>query len=170
MRCVVTRRALAVVLTVWLLAGCGGTGGTQHESIEVGWLSRAVLDEPANHAFKVRYDTVAVDQNLEGLIRATNAGTRFLVFFGTWCSDSRREVPHFLKIADDCGIDSSRIRLYGVDRSKKSRDGLTETYHIDRVPTFIFLKNGTEVGRITEKPAGTLEADMLSILAAAQQK
>jgi thiol-disulfide isomerase/thioredoxin len=104
------------------------------------------------------------------LIRATNAGTSFLVFFGTWCSDSRREVPHFLKIADDCGIDSSRIRLYGLDRSKKSRDGLTEKYHIDRVPTFIFLKDGDEIGRITEKPTGTLEADMLAILAAAQQK
>ncbi len=153
-----------------LLGGCAGTVGTKSESVAVGWLPRSVLDEPAHHEFKARYDTVAVDQNLEGLIRNVNSGVDFLVFFGTWCSDSRREVPHFLKIADDCGIDSSRIRLYGLDRSKKSNDGLTDRYHIDRVPTFIFLKDGDEVGRITEKPDGTLEADMLAILASAQQK
>ena len=164
------RRGLAIIVVALSLAGCGGAVGTKNESVEVGWLPRSVLDEPGNHAFKVRFDTVAVDQNLEGLIRNTNAGTNFLVFFGTWCSDSRREVPHFLKIADDCGIDSSRIRLYGLDGSKKSRDGLTDKYHIDRVPTFIFLKDGNEVGRITEKPTGTLEADMLAILAGAQQK
>jgi thiol-disulfide isomerase/thioredoxin len=164
------RRALGMVVLVLLLAGCGGTLGTKSESVEVGWLPRSVLDEPGNHPFKARYDTVAVDQNLEGLIRGTNAGTNFLVFFGTWCSDSRREVPHFLKIADDCSIDSSRIHLYGLDRSKKSKDGLTDKYHIDRVPTFIFLKDGNEVGRITEKPTGSLEADMLAILAGAQQK
>lgn len=163
-------RRWEVILAVGLLGGCAGTVGTKTEPIDVGWLPRSVLDKPVHHEFKARYDTVAVDQNLEGLIRNTNAGVDFLVFFGTWCSDSRREVPHLLKIADDCGIDSSRIRLYGLDRSKKSSDGLTDKYHIDRVPTFIFLKNDREVGRITEKPAGTLEADMLAILAGASQK
>lgn len=158
-----------VVLAACLIAGCGGTVGTRDASIEVGWLPRSVFDEPDNYAFRARYDTVVTDPNLEGLIRNVNAGVNFLVFFGTWCSDSRREVPHFLKIADECGIDSSRIRLYGLDRSKKSSDGLTDRYRIDRVPTFIFLRNGEEVGRITEKPSGTLEADILSILAGAQK-
>ena len=151
---------------VIFLSGCAGTVGLKDEHIELGWLDRSVLEKPEHHEFKSRYDTVAVDQNLRGLISNTSSGVDFLVFFGTWCGDSRREVPHFLKIADQCGIPSSRIKLYGVDRSKKSKDGLTDRYHIERIPTFIFLKDGNELGRITERPTGTLEADMLSILAA----
>jgi thiol-disulfide isomerase/thioredoxin len=150
--------------------GCASNVATKSEVIEVGWLQRTVFEEPRLHPFMANYDTVQVDQDLAGMICNVNGGVSFLVFLGTWCGDSRREVPHFLKIADHCGIDTSRIRFFGLDRSKKSGDGLTEKYHIERVPTFIFLKNGEEVGRITEKPAGTLEADMLSILASAQQK
>jgi thiol-disulfide isomerase/thioredoxin len=165
-----TQQLWAVTFVVCLLSSCASTVGTKTEVVEVGWLQRSVLDKPELHQFKARYDTVALEENLVGLIHNVNAGVDFLVFFGTWCGDSRRELPHFLKIADQCGIESSRIRLYGLDRSKKSNDGLSDQYHVERVPTFIFLKNGSEVGRITEKPNTTLEADMLSILASAQQK
>lgn len=164
------QRAWLVAFIVFLLNSCASTVGTTTEVIEIGWLERSILDKPELHQFKTRYDTVALDKDLVGLIQNVHSGVDFLVFFGTWCGDSRREVPHFLKIADQCGIASPRIRLYGLDRSKKSKDGLSERYHIEKVPTFIFLKNGGEVGRITEVPTGTLEADMLSILASAQQK
>ncbi|MBM2842122.1 MAG: hypothetical protein HW412_2650 [Bacteroidetes bacterium] len=150
------RQLWGVVLFVCLVSGCAGTVGTKNEVIEVGWLDRSVLDKPEQHQFKERYDTVAIDQDLVELVRSVG--------------DSRRELPHFLKIADRCGIEPSRIRFYGLDRSKKSSDGLTDQYQLEKVPTFIFLKNGTEVGRITEKPQGTLEADILAILAASQQK
>jgi thiol-disulfide isomerase/thioredoxin len=164
-----TQRLWEVVFVVCLLGGCGGTIGTKTEAIEVGWLHRSILDKPELHQFKARYDTVALEEDLVGLICSVNSGVDFLVFFGTWCGDSRRELPHFLRIADQCGIESSRIRLYGLDRSKKSNDGLSDQYRIEKVPTFIFLKDGGEVGRITETPNTTLEADMLSILAAAQK-
>jgi thiol-disulfide isomerase/thioredoxin len=163
------QRRWEVVFVVCLLAGCAGTVGTKTEVIEAGWLQRSILDKPEFHQFKARYDTVALEEDLVGLICSVNSGVDFLVFFGTWCGDSRRELPHFLRIADQCGIESSRIRLYGLDRSKKSNDGLSDQYHIEKVPTFIFLKDGEEVGRITEMPKATLEADMLSILAATQK-
>ena len=67
------------------------------------------------------------------------------MFLGAWCSDSRREVPRFLKIADLAGMDATRIKLYGLDRTKKSSDGLTDRYGIERVPTFIFLRGDKEV-------------------------
>ncbi len=160
------RRCVLWFVVLVTLGGCASTVGTKNEVIEVGWLSRTVFDKPELHQFKARYDTVALEEDLLGLIRNVNSGVDFLVFLGTWCGDSRREVPRFLKVADRCGIDSSRIRLYGLDRTKKSSDGLTDQYHIERVATFIFLRNGAEVGRVTEKPNATIEADMLSILAA----
>jgi thiol-disulfide isomerase/thioredoxin len=143
--------------------------GTKDEAMKVGWFDRMAFDQPEYHSFMERYDTVALDQDVVELIRSVNSGVDFLVFLGTWCGDSRREVPHFLKIADRCGIEASRIRFYGLDRSKKSTDGLTDQYQIEKVPTLIFLRNGAEIGRITEKPTGTLEANMLSILAGSRQ-
>jgi len=84
--------------------------------------------------------------------------------------DSRREAPHFFKIMDVIGIDSTRMRLYGLDRSKKSSDGATTRSSIEKVPTFIFLRNGVEIGRVTEKPVVGLEADILTILADSSKK
>jgi thiol-disulfide isomerase/thioredoxin len=163
-------RLWRVLLIVCVLGGCASTVGTKTETIEVGWLERSVFDKPELHQFKARYDTVAVDQDLVEMICKVSADVDVLVFLGTWCGDSRREVPHFLKIADQCRLGPSRVRLHGLDRSKKSSEGLADQFHIVRVPTFIFLRNDNEIGRITEKPNGPLEADMLAILAAAQQK
>ncbi|MEK7671115.1 MAG: thioredoxin family protein, partial [Bacteroidota bacterium] len=93
-----------------------------------------------------------------------------VVVLGTWCSDSKREVPRFLKIVDLSLIPPAQIQFYGVDRTKKSSDGVTDRYKIERVATFIFLKRGEEVGRIVESPKNSLEEDMLAILADAQSK
>jgi thiol-disulfide isomerase/thioredoxin len=158
-----------VVLVTLFIAGCAGTSVQKQEVIERGWLDRSVFQKPELHQFIVRYDTVALDRNLVDLICRMKEGVDALIFFGTWCGDSRREVPHFLKIADTCGWTSDHIKLYGLDRTKKSPDGLAEKYQIEKVPTLIFLKEGNEIGRMTEKPNGTLEADLLALLAAAQQ-
>jgi thiol-disulfide isomerase/thioredoxin len=85
-----------------------------------------------------------------------------------WCGDSKRELPRFLKIADEAGFPPARITLYSLDRTKKSPDGMTARYGIEYVPTFIVLKDGAEVGRITESPKVSVEADLLTILAAAR--
>ena len=148
-----------------ILCGCGSGATVGHDAGEQGWVDRAVLDKPENEAFRTAYDTVRVQRDLVGLIRQADAGVDVIVFFGTWCSDSKRQVPHFLKVADTAGIPAARIRLYALDRTKKSDDGLTDTYEITRVPTFIFLRGGAEIGRITETPRAGMEADMIGILA-----
>ena len=151
-----------------VLQGCSTAGSgrsEQDQPMELGWVQRSALLTPQYQPFVSRFDTVKTASEFIGLLRAVQPGTEVLVFFGTWCGDSKREVPHFLKIADEAGIDSARIKLYGLDRSKKSQDGVSAGYGIERVPTFIFLRDGKEVGRITEKPQGSLESDMLTILA-----
>ncbi len=88
------------------------------------------------------------------------------IFLATWCSDSRREVPRFLKIIKEAGLmDKLSMELFAVDRKLKLESGLAETYEIKRVPTFIFFKNGNEIGRIVESPeALLLEQDINVIL------
>jgi hypothetical protein len=86
------------------------------------------------------------------------------IFLGTWCGDSRREVPKFLKIFDETGLTNNRIRLFAVDKKKKLPDNLTTTNNIERVATFVFKLNRKEIGRIVEYPQISLESDIVSIL------
>jgi thiol-disulfide isomerase/thioredoxin len=164
------KKLVAPLLVAVLLAGCAGTVPRSADPVERGWISRDLLSTPSYAAFKTGYDTARVAPEFVGLIAKTRRDVDVTIFFGGWCSDSKREVPRFLKLADAAGIPKERIKLYALDRTKKSSDGLTEKYRIELVPTFIFLKDGEEIGRITETPRTTLEADVLTILAGAPGK
>ena len=83
---------------------------------------------------------------------------------GTWCPDSRREVPRFLRIMDILDFPADKITYIGVDLDKQSPVGGYEELDIQRVPTFIFYVNNSEVGRIIEVPTSSLEEDMVNIL------
>ncbi len=82
-----------------------------------------------------------------------------LIFLGTWCSDSKREVPRFFEIIDAIQNPVFAYTLYGLDRNKRDDEGLAERYGIERVPTFIFFKGQLELGRVVESPRITLEDD-----------
>ena len=161
-------RGCVVLLCLLVCSGCGSTGDVSQPGIPVGWMDREDLADPVHGDFALVYDTSRIHRDFVGLIRQVHEGIDIIVFLGAWCSDSRREVPRFLKIADLAGMDATRIKLYGLDRTKKSSDGLTDRYGIERVPTFIFLRGDKEVGRIVEVPRTTLEGDVLSILAGAR--
>jgi thiol-disulfide isomerase/thioredoxin len=100
-------------------------------------------------------------------IRTNADGITVLLVVATWCPDSKREVPRFFAIMDGAGIRESQLKMVGVDRTKKDAEGLTDTWGVTRVPTFVFLRNGQEVGRVVERtPAGaTLEGEIARILA-----
>lgn len=86
------------------------------------------------------------------------------IVLGTWCSDSRREVPRFFKIIDELKIPKEKILIIGVNRKLKSDGDDISSLNITRVPTFIFYENQKEIGRIIETPEVLLENDMLKIL------
>ncbi len=136
------------------LTGCASSnaGKSDDGPIQLGWTSRSVLFDPRYQEFCTRFDTVAVATEFVELMKILQPDVEVVVFFGTWCGDSRREVPHLMKIMDAVGIDSSKVSLYGLDRSKKSLDGVTAEYSVEKVPTFIFLRDGVEIGRVAEKP------------------
>ena len=91
-------------------------------------------------------------------------GVNILCFLGTWCSDSRREVPRMLKLIQTRNLPPETMTMIGLDREKHSGTGEEKKYDIEKVPTFIVLRNGEEIGRIVEKPIGPIEKDLLGIL------
>jgi len=109
-------------------------------------------------AYKV--DSTAI-KSLKNVLRVKE----ITIVLGTWCGDSKLQVPHFLKIMDAIGFDQSKIKYIAVDGTKHAENGLIDNMKITNVPTFIFTdKKGTEVARITEHPQETLEKDMLKQL------
>lgn len=87
------------------------------------------------------------------------------VFMGTWCPDSRREVPHLYKILERTNFDTSNLDVYTMNRYKATANNYEKGLNINYVPSIIFFdKNGNEVNRIVEFPQETLEKDILKIV------
>ena len=86
------------------------------------------------------------------------------IVMGTWCSDSRREVPRFLRLLDSIPLKEEKISLICVDRKKESPEGNVADLEIKFVPTFIIFRNNKEIGRIIETPYKSLEQDLKEII------
>jgi thioredoxin 1 len=87
------------------------------------------------------------------------------VLFGTWCHDSQREVPRFLQLLNSLNIQENYIHLIGLNFLKNEPLDRGKSFQIRKTPTFVFLRNQKEIGRIVEMPEISLEADLLKILA-----
>ena len=107
-----------------------------------------------------QYNTAAV--NL--LMDMNKTGISIKIVMGTWCSDSRREVPRLMRILDLWQFPLSGVTFIGVDDAKRSPVGDYDKLDIQRVPTIIIYKNNIEAGRIIENPVTSLEQDMVNIL------
>ncbi len=86
------------------------------------------------------------------------------IFMGTWCGDSKEQIPRFYKILKQINFDLRKTTLIAVDRKKNTPDNLEKDLNITHVPTFIFYKKGKEIHRIVETPVVSLENDMLKII------
>ena len=86
------------------------------------------------------------------------------IVMGTWCPDSRREVPRFMRVLNIWQFPSEKSIVLGVDNAKLCPIGDFDKLDIQRVPTFILYKNNIEVGRIIENPVTSLEQDIVNIL------
>lgn len=105
---------------------------------------------------------------LNRLIDITADDLTIKIVMGTWCPDSRREVPRFMKILELWKFPAEKVTFVGVDESKQAPVGDYAGLKIERVPTFIFYKNNSEAGRIIEVPKTSLEQDMVNILSGNQ--
>ena len=89
------------------------------------------------------------------------------IYLGTWCGDSKKWVPRFVKLWDELGLKRSQLRLIGLyndeERYKTSPNGEEQGQQIHRVPAFIFKSDGVEYARIVEFPKNDLVTDVAQI-------
>jgi hypothetical protein len=88
----------------------------------------------------------------------------FIVVLGTWCGDSKEQVPRFMKLMYCLKYDLNRVTFIAVDRTKTAGEVPTADYKIEKVPTFIVKRNTVEIGRIIETPEVSIEKDLIKIL------
>lgn len=88
----------------------------------------------------------------------------FELIVATWCPDSKRETPRFLKLLNQLNVPNDELNMIAVNRKKVCPEAGVEEGYIDYIPTFIIRRNEAEIGRIVERPIKTLEGDLLSIL------
>jgi len=121
--------------------------------------------EPYSVWFYKGYDDYLVNKDaINSLSEIGKDGLSIKIVMGTWCPDSRREVPRFMKVLDAWNFPAGSLTFIGVDNGKLSPIGGYEALEIHRVPTFIIYKNNIEAGRIIENPETSLEQDMVKIL------
>ena len=134
----------------------------------LGDISPERLSEPPHASWYLEgYASYNPDpEYLEQLKEIDISNITVTVVLGTWCSDSRREVPRFMKLAELWGFPTEKMRFIGVDINKVAPLDEYASLDIDRVPTFIFFENNSERGRIIEIPVSSLEQDSRDILKA----
>jgi thiol-disulfide isomerase/thioredoxin len=87
-----------------------------------------------------------------------------LVFLGTWCPDSHHMIPELFKVLKSISYPVEKVLLHGLDREKLDKKSMPANYNITFVPTIIVLKDGKEIGRITEVPDKSVEQDLVKII------
>ena len=114
--------------------------------------------------FNSNYDQYQVDSSEVIELKKEINNYDITIVMGTWCSDSRREVPRFYKILDAIDYPSYKLTLINVDRKMKSIATEVDEMNIEYVPTIIIYRNEKEIGRIIETPEDILEKDLLLII------
>lgn len=132
----------------------------------LGYFTRARMESvPHSEWFRKGYDEYRFDKAIVNKLTDTGKeGITMKIVLGTWCPDSRREVPRFMRLMDEWNFPQENITFIGTDIAKLSPVGEYDKLNIERVPTFIFFRNNIELGRIIETPVASLEQDMLDIL------
>lgn len=106
-----------------------------------------------------------IDREAAAKLASVPPGAEVTVIFGTWCGDSRREVPRLWRALDAAGPDLPfTLKYVGLDRQKTAPGFDKEGLDLRYVPTVIVVRDGREVGRIVESAPNGIERELLALL------
>jgi len=114
--------------------------------------------------FDEEYSNYVPNQGIINSLKPLKNDIKVLIIAGSWCGDTQRELPRFFKIMNSIGVPNNQIEMIMVDVNKKTAAFNISVIQVSNIPTFIFFKDGKELGRIIEKPIVTLEDDLAKLL------
>jgi thiol-disulfide isomerase/thioredoxin len=141
---------------------------TKHKHLIGKFDLKALKEDTAyNKWYNKNFEAYKIDEALVLKIKSlVNDKVKIQIFMGTWCGDSKREMPHMIKLLEQAGMSNYEIiGTYDTDTLYKvSPQHEEKGLNIFRVPTFIVYKDGKEMNRIIEFPKESFEKDLLTIL------
>ncbi len=127
-----------------------------------------LMQMPYREWFEKNYNDYITDTVTAHQIAPLLKNKKFELFMGTWCGDSRREIPRMIKLLENCGVPPANIVIIMVDDHdstyKQSPGHEEKGKNIFRVPDLIVYEDRVEINRIVEYPVMSLEKDLLAIL------
>jgi thiol-disulfide isomerase/thioredoxin len=168
------KTTLLIILCTFALGGCSTSKKLNeikmdertNSEILYGYTTLdAFQKEPFSLWYTSEYAQYEPDEAVIGKIKEHGLKKiKIVLVMGTWCGDSKREVPRFMKILESMGYKLSDIEIINIDRSRKAEGTSLERYGVGKIPTFIFYKKDAELGRIIETPKQSIEKDILEII------
>lgn len=125
---------------------------------------KAFSDSAFSWWFNSQYNFYNIDSTTLNKIKDKIKNYDLTIVMGTWCSDSRREVPRIYKILDYLKYPEKQLTLITVNRKLQAPGTIVKKLNIKRVPDLIVYKDKTEIGRIIEHPKKSLEKDLAAII------
>ncbi len=162
------KKYILVVFILSILSSCNSTSKLHTETykgkeILVGLASKSDFQKtPYKNWFDENYNNYNIDEKILNKLKPIINNYTFVVLMGTWCPDSREQVPVFFKILDKSGY-LKTVPIYTLIRKYKN-DKIAQSYNIKRVPTIIVYQNGKEIGRMIEYPMESIEKDLKKII------
>ncbi len=109
-------------------------------------------------------ETYEPNEALVARLRAIDQPMHLQVVMATWCGDSRQHVPRLLKSIAKAANPNITVDLIGIGPEFVTPMEVIAGANITNVPTVIVQRDGKEVGRFVETPAGaTIEDDVCDI-------
>ena len=155
-----------VVLSVIIFSSCSIINkNNKSRMILNGITTQAILTGNINFSwFDEEYKNYVPNQEIINSLKPLKNEIKVLVIAGSWCGDTQRELPRFFKMINSIGVPNKQIEMIMVDENKKTAAFNISVIQVSNIPTFIFFKDGKELGRIIEKPVITLEDDLAKLL------
>lgn len=156
------------ILVIFMMTWCSalgqavgtskGQGAVEAEEIRL----RDLMENPAYSWFPPAWEEYIPGDSLMSLLAPHAPEYQWLVFLGSWCSDSHRWIPPLFRIFHDLGIPESSLRILALDEAKQDGGmGMVDSFQVEWIPTIILIREGKERGRIVETVETSMEAALL---------
>ncbi len=154
-------KALVIFLSLTLTSIIGLTPTELNKEVTTngrtylyGEINRAGLETGQYKSwFDAGYNRYELDKTVINSIKKEHLeGITVKLLMGTWCGESKRNVPVFFKFMDAVGLKETQLQSWALDLRKQGPNQEHVRYQIRRVPTVIFYRDDVEIGRFIERP------------------
>ena len=139
------------------------------QTVLLGYCSPQMLQQkPFSDWFVPNYNNAKTDSITIAALKTAFKKKRIEIYAGTWCGESKADLPKFLKILNESEVDSTQFKLIFLNNTaalyKQSPQHEETGKNIVRTPTYIIYNGKKEMGRIIDSPIESFEKDLLKIL------